>query len=537
MGEQYLEARTREFIDLVQGTLSVDKYKAEFVRLNQYAPELNTEVFDEIVKKAHALEETLREEPKATSFGVVKRSTAAASGSGRKAKRDCFSRSGRRVAGGRSQDRRAARVEVDPIQVRGVIDPVDQGAIAWPICEHCSLRHCGECLRMTHACLVYGSIEHCVSDCLRRAIIARDQHVSAVVVAPTPARWRGRGKADGDKGVGQRGAARGIDGGPAKVYVVREPKISEATDVIVGTFMLQSFLLLALVDSGSMRSFILRDVAKELGITVETSRSSVTVKSLLGDSVVVDRVYRRCPLVVQGQVFSIDLLELLFWGFDIILGMDWFCEHQAKVDFEAKLVTLCGAGSSKVVVDVFLEELPGLPPNGEVEFSIELYLSIVLLQELLDRGFIRLSVSLWGASVLFMKKKVRTLRLCIDYRQLNKSTIKNKCLLLKIDDLFDQFQGALIFSKIDLRSGYYQLKVKDSDVVKTTAFRTRYHYYEFLFMLFGLMNTHVAFMDMMNRVFHSYLDQFVVVFIDDILVYSRSEDEHDEHLRVVLQVL
>ncbi|KAL4291663.1 hypothetical protein GQ457_14G020350 [Hibiscus cannabinus] len=206
--------------------------------------------------------------------------------------------------------------------------------------------------------------------------------------------------------------------------------------------------------------------------------------------------------------------------------------------------------------DVFPEELPGVPPKrNEIEFGIDVYPGTapvsmapyrmapkelkelkVQLQELLDRGFIRPSVSPWGAPVLFVKKKDGTLRLCIDYRKLNKLTIKNKYPLPRIDDLFDQFQGASVFSKIDLRSGYYQLKVKDSDVFKT-AFRTRYGHYEFLVMPFGLTNAPAAFMDMMNRVFQPYLDQFVVVFIDDILVYSRSEDEHEEHLRIVLQTL
>ncbi|GMJ10754.1 hypothetical protein HRI_004744600 [Hibiscus trionum] len=158
------------------------------------------------------------------------------------------------------------------------------------------------------------------------------------------------------------------------------------------------------------------------------------------------------------------------------------------------------------------------------------------LQEFLDRGFIRPSVSPWGAPVLFVKKKDGTMRMCIDYRQLNKLTIKNKYPLPRIDDLFDQFRGASVFSMIDLRSGYYQLKVKDVDVPKT-AFRTRCEYYEFLVMSFGLTNAPAAFMDMMNRVFHEFLDQFVVVFIDDILVYSRTEDNHDRHLRIVLQAL
>ncbi|KAI3792869.1 hypothetical protein L2E82_06760 [Cichorium intybus] len=203
--------------------------------------------------------------------------------------------------------------------------------------------------------------------------------------------------------------------------------------------------------------------------------------------------------------------------------------------------------------DVFPDDLPGLPPDRQVKFSIDLVPAQVArapyrlapsemkemvsqLQELLNKSFIRPSSSPWGAPVLFVKKKDGSMRMCIDYRELNKVTIKNKYPLPRIDDLFDQLQGASCFSKIDLRSGYHQLKVRGEDVAKT-AFRTRYGHYEFMVMPFGLTNAPAAFMDLMNRVCRPFLDRSVIVFIDDILIYSKSKDEHEKHLREILDLL
>jgi hypothetical protein len=205
--------------------------------------------------------------------------------------------------------------------------------------------------------------------------------------------------------------------------------------------------------------------------------------------------------------------------------------------------------------DVFPDELPGMPPDQDIEFAIELQPGMTpiskrpcqmppaelaelekQLQELLDKGFICPSTLPWGCPALFVKKKDESLRLCIDYRPLNAVTIKNKYPLPCIDVLFDQLVGAKVFSKIDLRSGYHQIKIRASDILKT-AFSTRYGLYEYLVMSFGPTNATAYFMYLMNLVFMSELDKFVVVFIDDILVYSKSEEEHVGHLHVVLQRL
>nr|GEV42149.1 putative reverse transcriptase domain-containing protein [Tanacetum cinerariifolium] len=208
-----------------------------------------------------------------------------------------------------------------------------------------------------------------------------------------------------------------------------------------------------------------------------------------------------------------------------------------------------------LVVTVFLEELPGIPPPGQVEFRIDLIPGAApvvhapyclasseikelseQLKELSEKGFIRPSSSPWGAPVLFVKKKDGSFRMCIDYRELNKLTIKNRYPLPRINDLFDQLQGSSVYSKIDLRSGYHQLRIREEDN-PIIAFRTRYGHYEFQVMPFGLTNAPAVFMDLMNRVCRPYLDKFVIVFIDDIMIYSKNKEEHGEHLKTILNLL
>jgi hypothetical protein len=205
--------------------------------------------------------------------------------------------------------------------------------------------------------------------------------------------------------------------------------------------------------------------------------------------------------------------------------------------------------------NVFPEDLPGMPPDRDIEFIIELLPGtppisnrpyrmpvnkLVELKkqiaELQSKGFICPSSSPWGAPVLFMEKKDETQRMCVDYRSLNDVTIKNKYPLPRIEDLFDQMKGASIFSKIDLRLGYHQLKIWELDIPKTT-FRTRYGLYEYTVMSFGLTNSPAYFMYLMNKMFMEYLNKFVVVFINDILIFSKTEEEHEKHLRMVLEKL
>jgi hypothetical protein len=266
---------------------------------------------------------------------------------------------------------------------------------------------------------------------------------------------------------------------------------------------------------------------------------------------------------------------------DVILGMNWLARHKATLNTDQRTIRLSHNQEEillsipiptkttgrvyeaiipeiKVIPivcefpDVFPEDLPGLPYEREVEFVIELKPGTapisrrsyrmppnelaelkIQLQDLLEKGFIRPSSSPWVCPAIFVKKKDQTLRMCVDYRPLNEVTIKNKYPLPRIDILFDQLTGARVFSKIDLRSGYHQIRIRPEDIPKTT-FTTRYGLFEYLVMSFGLTNAPAHFTYLMNSVFMPELDKFVVVFIDDILIYSKNEEEHAQHLRIVL---
>ncbi|WVZ64242.1 hypothetical protein U9M48_013794 [Paspalum notatum var. saurae] len=206
------------------------------------------------------------------------------------------------------------------------------------------------------------------------------------------------------------------------------------------------------------------------------------------------------------------------------------------MNFHMEATTLEDVPIAREYPDVFPEDLPGMPPDRDIEFAIDLYPGTAPIAKRPYRmapaelkGFIRPSSSPWGAPVLFVTKKDGSLRMCVDYRSLNAVTIKNKYPLPQIDDLFDQLKGAKYFSKIDLRSGYHQLKIREGDIYKTACV-TRYGQYEFTVMSFGLTNATAYFMNLMTR----YL---WTGWINDILIYSKDKEEHEHHLRTVLERL
>ncbi|GJY22151.1 putative reverse transcriptase domain-containing protein [Tanacetum coccineum] len=352
-------------------------------------------------------------------------------------------------------------------------------------------------------------------------------------------------------------------------------------------FTLNNHFATTLFDSGADYIFVSTTFIPLLGIEPSELGFRYEIEIASRQLVEIDKVIMGCKLEIEGHVFDIDLIPFGHGSFDVIIGMDWLSNHKAKIICHEKVVRIPLLDSKvlrvlgerpvekarllmstkardkkqeEIVVvrdfpEVFLDDLSGLPPLREIEFRIELIPRAVpiakspyrlapseleelsgQLKELQDKGFIRPSSSPWGAPVLFMKKKDGSFRMCIDYRELNKLTVKNRYPLPRIDDLFDQLQGSQFFSKIDLRSGYHQLRVHEDDIPKT-AFRTRYGHFEFTVMPFGLTNAPAVFMDLMNRVCRPYLDKFVIVFIDDILIYSKTREENVEHLRLVLEQL
>ena len=374
-----------------------------------------------------------------------------------------------------------------------------------------------------------------------------------------------------------------------------------------GIILLYNSWARILFDPGATHSFISTTYAIDLGLNFEKLEQALNVDLPTGDQLGTSQVCKGCLLRIGEHKLIVDLIALDLKGYDVIFRMDLLSTFQVVVDCFRKQITLQLPGgvvfsfindrssshpfptmSSKflkakagshlsflasfigeekdknpkravLVVsdfpDVFPDELPGLSPQIEIEFKIDLYprtepISIASyrmaplelkelrkqLDQLLNIGFIRLSTSPWGAPILFVKKHDETLQLCTDYRCLNQVTVKNKYPLPRIDNLFDQLRGSKYYTKIDLRTGYYQLRIREEDIPKTT-FRTRYGHFEYTVMLFGLTNAPAAFMDLMHRVFRPYLDQFVIVFIDDILIYSWTPEEHERHLTIVLQTL
>src|SRR4051812_35448771 len=341
----------------------------------------------------------------------------------------------------------------------------------------------------------------------------------------------------------------------------------EQPDAVFGKFLLNSQPVLVIFETGASHSFISRVVVDKYGFSTKTLSVPILVSSP-GAEMMAGLGCPQLNLAIGNHDFPTDLIILKSQGLDVILGMDWMSKYKGNIDCEGRSISLTtpegkrikyvtkhkfirtqvyslkGVSLEEVPIvkeypDVFPEELPGMPLDRDIKFLIELLPGTgpiskrpyrmptndleeikKQIKELLEKGYIRLSSSPWGAPVLLVEKKDGSLRMVVDYRSLNEVTIKNKYPLPMINALFDQLEGARVFSKIDLRSGYHQLKIRKEDIPKT-AFTMRYGLYEYTVMSFGLTNAPAYFMNMMNKVFMEFLDKFVVVFIDDFGLFQK----------------
>nr|GEV60373.1 putative reverse transcriptase domain-containing protein [Tanacetum cinerariifolium] len=361
-----------------------------------------------------------------------------------------------------------------------------------------------------------------------------------------------------------------------RAYVLGGRDANPDSNIITGTFLLNNRYAKILFDTGADRSFVSTTFSSLIYITLTTLENHYDVELADGKIIRVHTIVRGCTLNFMNHPLNIDMMPVPLDSFDVIIGMDWLTKYHGVIICDEKIVRVpfgremlifqengdsqreesrlniisctkeqeyLSKGCNVFLAHITTKEAKDKPGGSNLRTMGALSVSIIQmnklaeqLQELSEKGFIRPNSSPWGASVLFVKKKDGSFRMCIDYRELNKLTVKNHYPLPKIDDLFDQLQGSSVHSKIDLRSGYYQLRVHEEDIPKAT-FRTRYVHYESQVMPFGLTNAVAVFMDLMNWVCKPYLDKFMIVFIDDILIYSKHKEEHEEHLKLILELL
>nr|XP_027101108.1 uncharacterized protein LOC113720463 [Coffea arabica] len=527
-----LEKREDDFIRCKQGAMSVAEYEVQFTKLSRFAPELiateqrrvrrfvqglNVELqeslavvridtFAEAVERAQRVEvaraqvksfqSKKRFAPSSSrepTFGnappaKVGRGTSGVNSSG--APRGAQARGhGARNAGGRNIGARGGPIG------RGQPRNRPQGGraiVPQVTCAYCKKpgHSMDSCWKKQGRCLRCGSSEHQISGCPK-------------VQEGTPQ------KARPNTSGGSRPTV------PARVYAIDDQPVPDSSEVVEGTLPIFHRLAKVLIDPGATHSFV--NPSFMSGIDVQPVRLpfDLEIRTPMGNrKVITSLAYKNCEFYIGEQKMVVDLISLDIKGYDVIIGMDFLGHHHAKLDCRAKVVEFCIPGEATLRLDV----------KGRLASSA--MVSGIRARKMLSKGaqgFIAFLINTPSDQ-------------CIDYRGLNEVTIKNKYPLPLIDSLFDQLQGLVVFSKLDLRQGYYQLKIKKEDIPKT-AFSTRYGHFEFAVMPFGLTNAPAAFMDLMQRIFKKYLDQFVVVFIDDILIYSKTQEEHVKHLEIVLQIL
>ncbi|GJZ88639.1 putative reverse transcriptase domain-containing protein [Tanacetum coccineum] len=404
-----------------------------------------------------------------------------------------------------------------------------------PLCKKCTLHHTGPC---TVKCNTCNKVGHLTKNCKNKGPATGSNLLPVTVTC----------HACGEKGNYANQCRKTTNNNAqGRAYMLRDRNAHQDPNIVTGMFLLNQHLARVLFDSGADKSFVSISLASKLNIPPITIDTFYNIEMADGNLVSTNTVIQGATLTLLNQPFEIDLMPIKLGSFNIVIGMDWLSKYHARIICDEKVIHIPINGETLIIrvmekksdekrledipvvrefPEVFPKDLPGLPPVRQVEFQIDLIPGAApvartpyrlapsemhelsnQLQELADRGFIRPSTSPWGAPVLFVKKKDGSFKMC-----------------------------SSIYSKIDLRSSYHQLRVRDEDIPKT-AFRTRYKHYEFQVMPFGLTNAPAVFMDLMNRVCKPYLDKFVIVFIDDILIYSRNKEEHANHLRIILELL
>ncbi|GJS87501.1 putative reverse transcriptase domain-containing protein [Tanacetum coccineum] len=383
-------------------------------------------------------------------------------------------------------------------------------------CKKCHKTHLGVCRANLSGCYKCGALNHMRKDCKKPIILCYNcnQLGHKSNECPNPKEI----KAKPLKSIKEEKVDKAELSNPkARLYMMTTEEDKVVHDVVTGTILVNSMLARVLYNSGASVSFVSYKFSKNLSTPPNKLPFPLEVEIADNKVVVVSNVYR------EGEYKLCSVMKAMKY---LSHGCQAFVAHVIDTSFEKRSVKDIPVVNE--FLDVFPKDLSGILPKRKELIS--------QLQELLDKGFIRLSSLPWGAPILFVKKKDGSMRMWINYRELNKVTVKNVYPLPIIDDLFDQIHGAKWFSKIDLRSGYHQLKVRQEDIPKT-AFRRRYGHFEFIVMPFGLTNAPAIFMDLMNRVCRPMLDKSVIVFIDDILVYSKSKEEHEAYLREILETL
>nr|GEY06531.1 putative reverse transcriptase domain-containing protein [Tanacetum cinerariifolium] len=458
-----------------------------------------------------------------------------------------------------------------------------------PYCNKCRLHHEGLC---TIRCGNCKKIGHQTRDCrvtvtpnTQGAPIGNQQGNVCYECGRPRHFWKDcpkmRSQNHGNQTRNKTGNKNGCNEVTTKAYTISRGGINPDSNVFTGTFLLNNCYASMLFDSGADRSFVSTTFSALLNVAPSTLDTSYDVELVDGRVseqisflelakyhvlIICDEKVIRIPyvdevLIIRGDNYDgrskLNIISCTKTQKYIHKGCQVYLVQvtSKKANNKSEEKRLEDVPIVREFLEFFPEDFPGLPPAREVEFQINLVpgdapiarapyrlapavmqVFSTHLQELSDIVFIRPRSSPWGASVLFVKKKDGSFQMCIDYREVNKLIVKNRYPLPRIDDLFYQLQGSRVYSKIDLRFGYHQLRVWEEDIPKT-AFKTRYGHYEFQVMPFGLTKAPAVFMDLMNRVCKSYLDRFVIVFIDDILIYSRNKKEHEGHLKLILKLL